>query len=317
MVGNMTKTQTIRAENTHTHIYIALLMGVISVSMAAIFIRLAQNNALPSLLIACARLLIAAAILTPAVLRNKNYLTQIRQLGGFERLLIFTSGAFLALHFAAWVTSLEYTTVLISVVLVTTTSIWVALLEVFFLKAKLSQMIITGLAIAMIGGLVIGLSGGDGDSNNGDPILGALLSVVGAITVAVYMIIGRKLRPHLSLAPYIWLVYGIAALILLAIIIITATPITGFKIEGYGWLLALGLIPQLIGHSSFNYALAYLPATYVSVATQLEPVLSAIIAYFVFSEIPGQWQVIGGVIIVAGVIVASLRPTATVDVPPQ
>ncbi|MFW5709041.1 MAG: EamA family transporter, partial [Chloroflexota bacterium] len=139
--------------------YLVLIIGVAAVSLAAIFIRLAQAQAVPSILIAFGRLFVATLILTPAVLRNTAFHAQLRNLSRIDLLLLLTAGFFLAMHFISWVTSLEYTTVLISVVLVTTTPIWVALLEVIFLKARLSPWIIAGLALALVGGVVIGLSG--------------------------------------------------------------------------------------------------------------------------------------------------------------
>ncbi len=288
-----------------TRPYIILAIGVFAVSQAAIIIRLAQDQDVPSLVIAAGRLVIASIILTPMVLRRSHYRQQMRQLKPSDMRLVFVSGIFLAAHFSFWVSSLEYTTVLISAVLVTTTPIWVAFLELFFLRAKLSRMVLMGLVIALLGGVFIGLSDG-GSEVSSNPILGAALSVTGAIAVAVYMIIGRKLRPTLALAPYIWMVYGIAATTMLLVLLVTGTPVTGYELAGYGWVLALALLPQLIGHTSLNYALGYLPATYISVATQSEPILSAIVAYFIFTEVPGLFQVFGGVVIMVGVLVATL-----------
>lgn len=301
--------------------YLILMVGISAVSLAAIFIRLAQQESAPSILIATGRLVVAALILTPAVFRRADYVEQIRKMSRFELRLAVISGFFLAFHFFSWVTSLEHTTVLISVVLVTTTSIWVALLEVFFLKARLSRQVIIGLVIALMGGLVIGLSGISANAlgyyrhpfdsiwlhTEQNQLWGAILSIIGAITVAVYLVIGRKLRGTLSLTPYIWLVYSIAAGVMLVIMLISGTSVLGYSPEVYLWILALGLIPQLIGHSSLNYALAYLPATYVSLSTQMEPLMSAFGAYLVFGEIPGTSQVVGGVIITCGVIIATLR----------
>ena len=130
--------------------------------------------------------------------------------------------------------------------------------------------------------------------------------MIGAICVAIYLVIGRKLRGQHSLMPYIWLVYGCGALILLAAVILTGIPITGYSPQGYLWLVALALIPQLVGHSSFNYALKYLPATLVGIISQLEPVLSALAAVIIFNEIPGTLQILGSVAILVGVIIASL-----------
>ncbi len=295
-------------QSSFNRAYLALAIGIFATSLAAIFIKLAQNEDVPSLLIADGRLVIATLVLTPLVTRNKQYKQQIAQLSRRELMLIIVSGLFLALHFASWVTSLEYTTVLISSVLVSTTPIWVALLEVFVLRAKLSSSLIAGLIIALIGGTVIGLSGSAEVETvkNNQPLLGAILSTVGAVAVAVYFVIGRKLRSTLSVTPYIWTVYGTAAITLFFAVLLTKTPVIGHSSEGYIWILAVALIPQLIGHSSYNFALGYLPATYISLSNQTEPLIGAMAAYFVFTEIPGGLQLIGGIIILAGVVWATL-----------
>ncbi len=303
----MTSTST-RYDTTPTRAYVVLVIGICAVALAAIIIRLAQDEGVPSLIIAAGRLVIAALLLTPVTLRQPTYMTQIRRLTGFEAILIGIAGLFLAMHFAAWVTSLEYTTVLISVVLVTTSPIWVGLMEVFILRTRLQRGVIVGLAIVLSGSLIIGLGGGGETAEGGmnQQVLGGGLSAFGAVAVAVYLIIGKRLRPKLALIPYIWLVYGTAAILLSIVVLLTGSPTTGHSTEGYLWILALALIPQLVGHSSLNYALAYLPATYVSIATQAEPIGSAFIAYLVFTEIPDIWQIVGSAIILFGVLTATL-----------
>lgn len=294
--------------------YVMLAIGVMAVSLAAIFIRYAQDSGVPSLMIAGGRLLIATLVLTPLTLRDSRYRQQIRALTQREARMIAIAGLFLALHFAAWVTSLEYTTVLISVVIVTTTPIWVSVLEVVFLKARLTKLIFVGLAVSISGSVMINAGQGAGGFSGDTMLRGAFLALIGAMAVAVYLIIGRSLRPKLALMPYIWLVYGTAALLLIVAITLTATPVTGHSTEGYLWVLAVALIPQLIGHSSLNYALGYLPATYVSIATQAEPISSALLAVILFAEIPDVWQVAGSLVILVGVTLATLgqaaRPTA-------
>lgn len=283
--------------------YLVLGVGLFAVSCAAIFIRYAQSDGLPSLLIAASRLIIATLVLTPfAFSRYRDHLTRLRR---GDLLLAALSGFFLALHFVTWVSSLEYTSVLISVVLVATTPLWVALLEVLVLKVRLGWAIIAGFLISMFGGILIGLSGGSDGSFLLDQqtLTGAALSLIGAVTVSAYLIIGRRLRAQLPLVPYIWLVYGAAAMTLLFAMLISGTPVLGYTPSGYLWLLALGLIPQLIGHSSFNYALGYVSATFVSLVTQVEPVASAILALIIFQEIPRPLQIVGSIIILVGVIV--------------
>lgn len=291
--------------------YVAIFLAVATISAAAILIRLALREDMPPTLIAGARLLIATVVLTPITL--SRYVRHISNLSRTELLLASISGLFLAIHFIAWVSSLQYTTVLVSVVIVSTLPIWVAILEVIFLKIRLSQLVVIGLVIALAGGLLIGIPLGEAGTaetieataERDTTLIGATLSWIGAIAVSVYMLIGRKLRAKLPVIPYLWLVYGIATLVMLVVILVTATPIIGFSTEGYLVLLAMGLIPQLIGHSSLNYVLEYFPATLVSMFAQLEPIGSAILAFIIFSELPPPQQIFGSAIIIFGVLVAS------------
>lgn len=303
-------TNTTTTERTPYQAYAVLIAGIIAVSLSAVFIRMAQNEGIPSLLIAAARLTIAAVLLTvPTWSRHSAHL---RSLSRSDLLLAGVSGIFLALHFATWIASLEYVTVLVSVVLVTTSPLWVALLEVAFLRARLGRIVVVGLIIAFCGGLLIGLPSPAADttiapiSAGSAPFLGGTLALIGAVAVAIYFIIGRKLRADLPLLPYIWLVYGCAALTLIIVVAFGGIPVTGYSTNGYFWLLMLGLVPQLIGHSAFNYGLRYFPATYISVASQLEPIFSAIMALILFREIPGSVQIIGSLVILAGVLIATL-----------
>ncbi len=290
--------------------YFVILLAVVATSSAAILIRYALDADMPPLLIAAARLAIAAVALTPLALRR--HLQQMAKLARRELALIALSGLCLAIHFTAWVSSLQYTTVLVSVVIVSTGPIWVAILEVLFLHIRLSRLVVAGLIIALAGGVIIGIPSNGGAelaARDADELsataTGALLAWIGALSVSVYMLIGRALRTRLPVIPYVWLVYGVAAIGACSIILLTSTRVTGYAAEGYAVLLAMGLAPQLLGHSSLNYLLEYFPAAMVSMFSQLEPLGSALLALALFRELPPQQQIIGSIIIVAGVLVAS------------
>lgn len=297
--------------------YLAIVIAIASASSAAILIRLALQESMPPALIAGARLFIAALVLTPLTL--KSYWSHILKLSRNELMLAALSGIFLAIHFIAWVSSLQYATVLVSVVIVSSVPIWVAMLEVIFLSIHLSRPVMIGLLIALTGGISIGLplGGSEAGASPASAVenatsLGASLAWIGALAISAYMLIGRKLRAKLPLIPYIWLVYGIATLVMTAVILLTATPVFGFSPEGYWVLLVMGLVPQLLGHSAVNFVLEYLPATLVSLFSQLEPIGSAVLAFILFSELPPAQQIIGSGIIIAGVFLASrgdIRPS--------
>ncbi len=284
--------------------YAALIAGVIAVSFASIFIRLAQEEHAPSLVLAAARLWVATLVLTPVTLRRHRQ--ELRQLhvGDFKWALI--SGLVLGVHFASWITSLEYTAVMNSVVLVTTYPLWVALIAATFLGERLNRWAAIGLVLALGGGVLVSLSGESGEPvTRHAPWLGNSLALVGALAGAIYFVIGRKLRARLSAVLYVWLVYGTAALILTVAVLVTGKQVTGLSAEAYLWMVLMGLIPQLIGHSSFNYALGFLPAAFVSLAALGEPIGSGVLAIIFLHELPVVLQLAGAALILLGIGVAS------------
>ncbi len=288
--------------------HVILLLGVLAASTASIFIRYAQAAAAPSLVIAALRLTFATLILTPFALRAGGHHTVLalsrRDLG-----LALLSGGMLALHFASWITSLEHVSVLVSVVLVDTSPLWVALLGRFLLQEALSRRTIIGIAIAFCGGVLIALSS-DGAplSPQAAPLWGSALALIGAVTVALYLIIGRRLRATLDVLVYIWLVYGTAAVVLLGMVALTGLSLGGHAPLAYLWILLLALIPQLLGHTAFNYALGSLPAAYVSLVSLGEPIGSALLALVLLGELPTTLQIAGSLLILFAVAFARQRP---------
>ena len=296
----------------------ALFIAILAVSTASIFIRFAQTEA-PSLTIAALRLTFASIMLAPVALTR--YRPQLFALTRSEILLGVLSGLFLAIHFATWISSLEFTTVASSVVFVSTGPLWVALLSPIFLNERLSTSAFLGLGVALFGGILIAFSGacawdhGLTCSNlnqvlHGRAIWGDTLALGGAIAVTGYLIIGRHLRLKMPLLPYIFLVYSIAAIgLLIAMFVAGQTPI-GYPPITYLWLFLLALIPQIVGHSTYNWALHFLPAALVAVATLGEPIGSATLAYFLLNERPSAIVIIGGVLILIGIYFAARTQAA-------
>ncbi len=295
---------------TPISVYIFLVIGVLAASSAAILITFALREGVPSPVIAAGRLTLAALALTPFALlggRRRadtalSYRDEIARLSRRDLLLAGAAGAVLGIHFATWIASLAYTNVLISVVMVSTGPLWVALLEFAMTRALPRVLVIIGLLVAIAGGLVIGLGGA---ADAGTFSTGALLALAGAVAVAIYLVLGRQVRAKLSLLPYIWLVYGIAAIFLIGMMIVSGATPFGYTPMGYVWIVLLAIFPQLIGHTSFNNALRYLSATYVSIATQLEPIGSAIAAAILFSQVPTEIQLVGSAAILVGVMLAT------------
>jgi drug/metabolite transporter (DMT)-like permease len=293
---------------------IAILFGILAVSTASIFIRFAQVE-VPSLVIAAWRLTIASIILVPiAVTKNKKELLGLSRQG---LILALLSGFFLALHFATWITSLQYTTVASSVVLVSTIPLWVALLSPFTIKEPIRRTVIIGLIFALLGVIIVAISdtcsitpGGLNcpdlaDFMKGRAFFGDILALCGAIAGAGYLLIGRKLRANMSLVSYISLVYGMAAIVLIIIMLAAGLSPFGYSPQSYLWLILLAIIPQLIGHSTFNWALGYLSAAFVSITLLGEPIGSTFLAYIILQEKPTLIKLIGGGLILVGIYIAS------------
>ena len=134
---------------------------------------------------------------------------------------------------------------------------------------------------------------------------GNLLALMGAWAVTGYLIIGRKMRTGISLIPYIFLVYGMGAVTLIIIMFVSGNTPLGYMPTTYGWIFLLAAIPQLIGHSTYNWALKYLNAALVSVTVLGEPIGSATLAFFLLDETPSLMTLVGGVLILAGIFLSS------------
>lgn len=285
---------------SRARLLLSLSVGVVAISFASIFIRLAQAEGVPTLSIAAWRLTFASLVLLPYAWATRR--AEMRELSRRELGLIVASGVFLGLHFATWIASLGYTSVASSVVLVSMGPLFVGIGSRLFLNERPTARLSAGIALAAVGSVVISW----GDLGRGrNQLLGDLLALAGAVMVAGYFMIGRKVRARRSLTVYIALVYGVAMLTLLAIALLGRRPMLGFSLPAYGWMLALGVAPQLVGHSTLNWALRHLSATYVSIITLAEPLGSGILAYVILGEAVSWPTAAGGALILAGIYVAS------------
>lgn len=286
--------------------WIALAIGVFAGTFAAPFIKLSQESGLPSPVIAFGRMGLAAIILTPFIL--VNYRTELTQLSRRDIMMAMFGGLWLVIHFLLLIFALESASTLVVLVIVNTGPLWVALLERIFLKEKINRFVWLGMFITIIGSVYIAVSA-SGTSGIGDssPLVGAILSLFAAIAGATYLTIGRTVRRKVSIFPYVWILFGFGGILGLLFALATNTPILGHSTGGYFWLVMLTLIPQLIGHSGFNFALGYFTATLTSLSSQLLTVTASIVAFFIFAEVPTMPDIIGSIIIAIGVILAILN----------
>ena len=284
---------------------LVLAVGVLAVSFSAIFIRLAQTEeAVPSLAIAAWRTTIATMVLLPiALLRRRQ---ELRGMKMADWLLAALAGLMLGIHFGTWITSLAYTSIASSAVLVSTSPLWVGLAAPFVLHEPLTRWLKIGLGLALAGSVVIALGDGLQLADGSRAMTGNGLALLGAVAMAVYYLIGRRLRQGLSLLSYTTVVYGIAALTLVGYSLMSQVPLMGYSPTAYGLFVLMAVFPQLIGHSSFNWALAYLPATFVAVTIISEPVGATLLGLLILGEVPVGVTIVGSLVVLLGIMVASI-----------
>ena len=274
--------------------WVLMAVGVLGASVSAIFIVYARDA--EPMAISFWRCAAGAAALLPFAATRLKKISR-RQLG-----LPAIAGVFLAAHFATWITSLELTTVAASVLLVTSSPAFVAVIAWWLLKERLQKVALIGILLTVVGaGLVVG-----GDLS-GSEFTGNMLAVAGAITVGGYMLAGQVSRRELGIFEYSVITYSVAGLVLLPIVIATGSDLVGYDAGTWWALLGLLIGPQLLGHTVLNYVIKDFGATTIAVAVMAEPLIAAVLAYFLFDQVPTLLIYPGAVAIMVGIYLVSTR----------
>jgi drug/metabolite transporter (DMT)-like permease len=266
--------------------------------------------AAPALAVAAYRMTWATVLLAPFSIRGP--LHELLKLDRSEWGTLLLSGMALALHFALWIASLNYTSVASSVLLVDTTPFFIGLATWSVGKAY-PKSFWAGLAAAFLGCIIVFRSDWSASANSA---AGDGLAIGGAIAVAAYLLIGGRARQRLSLVAYVWPVYGAAAAALWLACALAGVPFRGYSGPTYLFMFLLGLVPQCIGHTTYNWSLRWLTAGFVALIGLAEPAVASFLAWIFLHEQLTGWKVIGGIIILAGIYVAS-RPTGAAQPPPH
>lgn len=258
---------------------------------------------MPSLSIAAWRLGFAAVVATPFALMalwRQGPPCSRQQLA-----LGLAAGVCLAAHFGAWISSLEYTSIASSTALVTTNPLWIGLASFVLFREKPGRTMLAGIALSFVGSLFIFLSDSQQSAAGSDSVRGNVLALLGAWCFSAYLMIGRRLRADLSLALYVWLTYGSAALLLFATAGGSGLQLGGFAMAGWLALAGMALGPQLIGHTSYNWSLKHVSATFVAVVTLGEPIGAALLAWIIFGETLAPLQSVGFALLLVGIYLAA------------
>lgn len=279
----------------------ALAVGLASLGVSPLLVRFADTA--PGLAVATWRTIFAAVLLAPLALPKIG--AEVRAFARRDWLLIATSGFFLGVHFIAWIESLYWTSVASASVLVTTSPLFIAVLGFIFLRERLARRTVIAIVVAVLGAAMIGL----GDSQGHvfpRAWVGNGLALLASLLVAVYLLIGRAVRQNTSFLAYLFPLYVVAALTCLSVAVVRGVPLAQPP-SILGLCLLMALLPQLIGHGSFNYAVKFVPAALLGLLSLSEPVFASIAAYFLFDEVP-DGQALLGMGIVLGSLVVVFAP---------
>lgn len=284
---------------------VILALGVLAVATSSVIVRLALHSAETqglgfSLVLAAIRLVLATAVLLPT---GRSLLTQTPPRRAWGHAI--AAGVCLAAHFATWITSLSFTSIAASTALVTTNPVWVGLLLWLWFGQRPSRLTFLGIAIALTGGMLIAFGGSGGAYGGSNPLLGDALALVGAMLASLYFLLGREAqRQGMGLGAYGAIAYGVAALVLLPLPPLLGVSYLGYPPVVYGCMVAMALIPQLIGHTVINWSVMQISPTLVTLAILFEPVAASVMGWIGFGEVPG-WPVVGGgLILLMGVALA-------------
>ncbi len=282
---------------------LVLLVGILAASTAALFIRLAYAAEGSSaavglgLVLAAVRLSVASLVMLPAWWGFRKASPEPGAMG-----YAVLAGIFLGVHLALWIISLAYTSIVASATIVTTNPIWVALILWLWRGERPSRLTAAGIVVAIGGGALIAVGDAGGASAGPRPLLGDLLALGGALTVSLYLVLGREAQHRgLGLGQYVAIAYVVGAMTMLPAPLLLGSGYSGWPAEVYLYGLLLALIPQLVGHSSFNWAVRWVSPTLVALVILAEPVGGSILGFLVFGEVPGPLVLAGATVLLAGV----------------
>ena len=277
------------------HPIIMIVVGVIGISLSSIFVK---YSTAPSAVTAAYRLLWTILLMSPVTFGSREIRQELLHVTRKNLLLSILSGVFLAFHFTLWFESLRHTSVASSTTIVCTEVIWVSLGYALFLKGRMSLRALLAIGVTLVGSGLIAFSD---SSAGGAHLYGDLLSLLAAIAVAAYVLIGRVVRENVSTTVYTFIVYSSCAVMLLVFCLIQRNSLFGYGFSGILVGLLLAVFSTILGHSIFSWCLKYFSPSFVSASKLCEPVAAAILASVLFGESPAALQLLGGALILGGV----------------
>ena len=287
-------------KNIPASAYWILLLGLVSISISPILVRLAGDT--PALSLAALRNMIAIAILTPFAIKHKVW--TFFGLERSDKVRTISAGVLLGFHFYMFFEAIQRTTVASATVFVSVTPIFLAILGYLFLKERLTRNVLWAIVISVVGGLLIAYGDVGKDSVAIDPARGNLLALGACLFVSIYLIIGRVARQKVSWIVYVYPMYLSSAATVVSLALLTDMQLLGWEPRIYLLCTLMAIFPHILGHGSFNYAVKFFSATFLGLLSLTEPIGATVMAYVLFDELPAVISIFGMVLTLAGVCVA-------------
>ncbi len=284
---------------SRSSVAIGLILSILALSWAAIFVR--WTGEVPSLVIAFYRMLWCSLLVAAVVLWQGSLSATLKALNGRSWLITIAAGFFLALHFACWIGALQYTSVAGALVLYSIHPVLTLLLAPLVLREHAGRLAYVAVSITLIGVCLIAFTTSS-EGENG--VLGNILGVGSALFMAFYLLVARKMRGEIALSSYLLLVYSSASILLLLMSLSVGHELINYPADSHMFMLLLALVPTGIGHSLLNWASRHIAAYKVNISSLGETVIASVLAYFIFTEVPGFWFYPGAFIILIGIVLA-------------
>lgn len=300
------------SEEGSVKVMTAMGFAVIALAFSSIFITKLEQSSVPPLTIAFYRMAIATALLLPAALAFKW--KEIAALARRDLGLLVLGGFCLAVHFGAWITSLKYIPIATSVVLVNSHPLFVVLASYFFLDETPTRRHLIGTATGMAGMAIISRDGLRGAEL---ALLGNGLALLGALAVVGYFIVGRNVRARVSLLGYATPLYLICSFFLLPWAVATGSRLYPYGRTEWLYFAALAIVPTILGHTVFNWAIKHVRPSVISLAFLGEPVAASLLALIIFGQRPPPATLIGGALVLLGIFLTTSTRRPRGDPAPQ
>jgi len=274
-------------------IYSILIIGVIIVSSGSILIRWTGDVPFP--VISFYRVFISFCLLLVYQIANPKLNISALRRWHWHYIL---AGFFLAAHFITWIASLQMTTIANSIFLESMHPLFGVLVSIIFLREYPHRRTIPIFIIALLGMFIIVAT----DFNQpGIRLIGDLLAIVSALCFAFYIMIARKHKGEQNFIRYLTYIYGSAAFFCAVYILFSGDLFWDYSTRSWLLMILLAIGPQLLGHSSLNWASRYMEIFKVNLVLLLEPVLATLAGIIFIAEYPPSNFYIG-----AGMILLSL-----------